>query len=56
MNDTNRNQSNPNQSTHIHQSVLSLGMNDEVAAALVKKSGNPRWVYDTYRRFIQVRW
>lgn len=35
--------------------VLSLGMNDEVAAALVKKSGNPRWVYDTYRRFIQVR-
>lgn len=30
-------------------------MNDEVAAALVKKSGNPRWVYDTYRRFIQVR-
>ncbi len=31
-------------------------MNDEVAAALVKKSGNPRWVYDTYRRFIQVGW
>lgn len=36
--------------------VLSLGMNDEVAAALVKKSGNPRWVWDTYRRFIQVLW
>jgi hypothetical protein len=29
-------------------------MNDEVAAALVKKSGNPRWVFDTYRRFFQV--
>jgi len=29
-------------------------MNDEVAEALSAKSGNPRWVYDTYRRFLQV--
>lgn len=56
----NRNQSNLKSidiytHTHTTSTVLSLGMNDEVAAALVKKSGNPRWVYDTYRRFIQVR-
>lgn len=34
--------------------ILNLGMNDEVAETLAKKSGNPRWAYDCYRRFIQM--
>ncbi|MCC8078441.1 MAG: pyruvate, phosphate dikinase [Oscillospiraceae bacterium] len=34
--------------------ILNLGMNDGVAAALVKLTGNPRFVYDAYRRFIQM--
>jgi len=34
--------------------VLNLGMNDDVAKAMGEKSGNPRWSYDCYRRFIQM--
>ncbi|HUI43260.1 MAG TPA: pyruvate, phosphate dikinase [Terriglobia bacterium] len=34
--------------------ILNLGMNDKVAEAFAKKSGNPRWAYDSYRRFIQM--
>ena len=34
--------------------VLNLGLNDEVVENLVKLTNNPRWVYDTYRRFIQM--
>ena len=34
--------------------ILNLGLNEEVVEALAKKSGNPRWAYDCYRRFIQM--
>ncbi len=34
--------------------ILNLGLNDETVEALVAKSGNPRFSYDCYRRFIQM--
>ncbi len=34
--------------------VLNLGMNDEVAKGFSKVTNNPRFVYDSYRRFIQM--
>jgi pyruvate,orthophosphate dikinase len=34
--------------------VLNLGLNDETAAGLASRSGNPRFAYDSYRRFIQM--
>ncbi len=34
--------------------ILNLGLNDRVAEGLVKKTGNPRFVYDSYRRFVQM--
>ena len=34
--------------------VLNLGINDEVAATLAKKSGNERFAWDSYRRFVQM--
>ena len=34
--------------------VLNLGINDEIAEGLAKLSGNPRFAYDSYRRFIQM--
>lgn len=34
--------------------ILNLGLNDEVAEGLVKKSGNDRFVWDSYRRFVQM--
>jgi len=34
--------------------VLNLGLNDEIAAGLARKTNNPRFVYDSYRRFIQM--
>ncbi|MCL2071922.1 MAG: pyruvate, phosphate dikinase [Oscillospiraceae bacterium] len=34
--------------------VLNLGLNDEVVETLANKSGNRRWAYDCYRRFIQM--
>ena len=34
--------------------ILNLGLNEEVVNVLAKKSGNPRWAWDCYRRFIQM--
>ena len=34
--------------------ILNLGLNDEIAEGLAKKTGNPRFAYDSYRRFIQM--
>src|SRR5450631_1732393 len=34
--------------------ILNLGLNDATTGGLVKKSGNPRFAYDCYRRFIQM--
>ena len=34
--------------------VLNLGLNDEVVAGLAESSGDPRFAYDSYRRFIQM--
>ena len=34
--------------------ILNLGLNEDVVDAIAKKSGNPRWAWDCYRRFIQM--
>ncbi len=34
--------------------ILNLGLNDDVVEVLAKKSGNARWAWDCYRRFIQM--
>jgi len=34
--------------------ILNLGLNEEVVETLAAKSGNPRWAWDCYRRFIQM--
>jgi pyruvate,orthophosphate dikinase len=34
--------------------ILNLGLNDEITEGLAKKTGNPRFAYDSYRRFIQM--
>lgn len=34
--------------------ILNLGLNDDVVVAFAKKTGNPRFAYDSYRRFIQM--
>ena len=34
--------------------ILNLGLNEEVVKVLAAKSGNPRWAWDCYRRFIQM--
>ncbi len=34
--------------------ILNLGLNETVVEVMAKKSGNPRWAYDCYRRFIQM--
>ena len=34
--------------------ILNLGMNDEIAEEMIKKTGNERFVLDSYRRFIQM--
>jgi pyruvate,orthophosphate dikinase len=34
--------------------ILNLGLNDEVVEVVAKKSGNPRWAWDCYRRFVQM--
>jgi len=34
--------------------ILNLGLNEEVVNTISKKSGNPRWAWDCYRRFIQM--
>ena len=35
--------------------VLNLGLNDEVAVEFAKATGNKRFTYDSYRRFIQMK-
>lgn len=34
--------------------ILNLGLNDEVVEGLAKKTNNPRFAYDAYRRFVQM--
>jgi len=34
--------------------ILNLGLNEDVVEAMSAKSGNPRWAWDCYRRFIQM--
>ena len=34
--------------------ILNLGLNEDVVEVMAKKSGNPRWAWDCYRRFIQM--
>ena len=34
--------------------ILNLGLNEQVVEVLAEKSGNPRWAWDCYRRFIQM--
>ncbi len=34
--------------------ILNLGLNEKVVNVIAKKSGNPRWAWDCYRRFIQM--
>ena len=34
--------------------ILNLGLNDEVVEGMTRKTGNPRFVWDSYRRFVQM--
>ncbi|NMA93576.1 MAG: pyruvate, phosphate dikinase, partial [Clostridiales bacterium] len=34
--------------------ILNLGLNEKVVNTIAEKSGNPRWAWDCYRRFIQM--
>ncbi len=34
--------------------VLNLGLNDDTVAGMIERTGNPRFVYDSYRRFVQM--
>ncbi|UOO37071.1 pyruvate, phosphate dikinase [Oscillospiraceae bacterium CM] len=34
--------------------ILNLGLNEDVVEVMARRSGNPRWAYDCYRRFIQM--
>ena len=34
--------------------ILNLGLNEDVVNVIAEKSGNPRWAWDCYRRFIQM--
>ena len=34
--------------------ILNLGLNEQVVESIAAKSGNPRWAWDCYRRFIQM--
>src|SRR5512143_2547508 len=36
------------------ETILNLGLNDDTVAGLARASGNPRFAYDSYRRFIQM--
>lgn len=35
-------------------SILNLGLNDTIVDSMIHSSSNVRWVYDTYRRFLQM--
>ena len=34
--------------------ILNLGMNDQAVEAVAKRTGNPRFAWDSYRRFVQI--
>ena len=34
--------------------ILNLGMNDQAVEAVAKRTGNPRFAWDSYRRFVQM--
>ena len=34
--------------------ILNLGLNDQIAEVFAARAGNPRWAYDSHRRFIQM--
>ena len=34
--------------------ILNLGLNEEVVNVIAEQSNNPRWAWDCYRRFIQM--
>ena len=34
--------------------VLNLGLNDETVEGLIQRTNNPRFAYDSYRRFVQM--
>ena len=34
--------------------ILNLGLNDEVVEGMIRKTGNPRFAWDSYRRFVQM--
>jgi pyruvate,orthophosphate dikinase len=36
------------------ETVLNLGLNDQIVQGLIEQSGNPRFCYDVYRRFVQM--
>ncbi len=36
------------------ETILNLGLNDETVDGLITRSGNPRFAYDSYRRFVQM--
>jgi len=36
------------------ETILNLGLNDETVEGLIARSGNPRFAYDSYRRFVQM--
>ena len=36
------------------ETVLNLGLNDEIVQGLIEQSGDPRFCYDVYRRFVQM--
>ena len=38
----------------MRDSILNLGLNETVVNVIAEKSGNPRWAWDCYRRFIQM--
>ena len=40
--------------TGMMDTILNLGLNDKAVEGLAKKTGNPRFAYDSYRRFIQM--
>jgi len=36
------------------ETILNLGLNDKTVEVLARRTGNPRWAWDSYRRFIQM--
>src|SRR5439155_6630166 len=36
------------------ETILNLGLNDDTVQGLIRESGNPRFAYDSYRRFVMM--